>query len=417
MRKQKLLIVDCFSGGKLFAEIASKDFGCECFHLLSDPNLPDYYQRTFDPTYFLETFVWENSRRTVILNKLKQLGITAVVAGTETGVEVADEVCAELGLLGNGVIKSKARRSKSLMHEFAKGAGIRVPIQKLTGDLSEALRFAKLNLTFPLVIKPDASAGSDGFHIINDIDTFEFTFKKLHATQNRLGIPNNQLLIQEFIQGEEFAVNTVSSKGEHFVSHIWHYHKKTVGQNKIYDWEEYIDPNSELGKTISSFVFRTLESLDIKYGAAHTEIMIDGNGPVLIETASRVDGMCNPKLDNSTLGVNQISLALYSIIKPDSIASHFKDNFKIKGQLANVSLISTAKSENPIKKINSDKLEQLKSFKSVRWFLNVGVYLSVTTDIFTSPGFVYLYNENKVQLIEDYRKIRELEKSGLLFEE
>lgn len=417
MRKQKLLIVDSFSGGKLFAEIASKEFGCENIHLLSNPNLPDYYQKTFDPAYFSDILVWEDSNREAVLNKLRTLEISAVVAGTETGVEVADQVGAALGLKGNGLTKSKARRSKSLMHEFAGRDGVRVPVQKLTGNLSEALIFAKNFLTFPLVIKPDASAGSDGFTIIDHIESFEPSFKKLHSTQNRLGIPNSRLLIQEFIQGEEFAVNTVSSNGEHFVTHIWHYHKKTVGPNKIYDWEEYVDPVSELGRTLSKFVFRTLDSLDIKYGAAHTEVMIDHNGPILIETASRVDGMCNPRLDNVALGVNQINLSLRSLLSPDSLVDFFEDNFRIKGHLANVSLISNAKSENPIKKIHTDRLERLKSFKFVRWFTDIGDYLKVTTDIFTSPGFVYLHSENKDQLYQDYRKIRELESSGLLFEE
>lgn len=416
MKKEKILIVDAFSGGRLFAEIASKEFDLENYHLLSNINLPNYYQKTFEPKFFSQQFVWEENKIDSIIDTLRNLKISAVIAGTETGVEVADFVSDALNLKGNGINKSKARRSKSLMHECAKQYGIRVPNQILTNELNEALNFAKSFLNFPLVIKPDTSAGSDGFNIVEDIETMKNIFKKLQGTTNRLGLINNKILIQEFIQGEEFAVNTVSSFGQHYVTHIWHYHKKTVGPNKIYDWEEYISPESELGLRITDFVFKTLNSLDINFGAAHTEIMIDNNGPILIESASRVDGICNPILDNSAIGVNQVDLAIMSLVKSEELPENYKKNFKVNGYLANVSLISNSKSEIPVKKINSNLLENLNSFKSVRWFMNIGDSLNKTTDIFTSPGFIYLHNLSKDLLYEDYIKIRSFEDKGLLYE-
>lgn len=416
MKKQKLLIVDSFSGGKLFAEIAATEFGCENFHLLSDPNLPDYYQKTFDGSFFSEKLIWHESEQENIIKKLSDLGVDAVIAGAETGVEVADKVCAALGLRGNGLDKSKGRRSKSLMHKYADLAGVRVPKQLLTNNLVEASQFVMNNLAFPVVIKPDSSAGSDGFHLVNDMVELAKAFNSLISTQNRLGLLNNNLLVQEFIQGEEFATNTVSANGKHFVTHIWHYHKRTIGSSKIYDWEEYVSSETSLGKQIASFVFDILNSLDIKYGAAHTEIMTDDKGPVLIETASRVDGMCNPKLDNEALGVNQINLSILSMIQPELVETVFQNNFKVQGHLANVSLISNIPSEKPLTKIKVNKLQELASYKDVRWFIKIGDSLKTTTDIFSSPGFIYLHGMQKEDLIGDYYKIRDIEISGELYE-
>jgi hypothetical protein len=126
--------------------------------------------------------------------------------------------------------------------------------------------------------------------------------------------------------------------------------------------------------------------------------------------------MCNPKLDNAAIGVNQINLSILSMLQPEFLETVFEKNFKVQGCLANVSLISNMPSSRPLTKINTSKLQELTSYKDVRWFIKIGDFLKTTTDIFSSPGFVYLHDKKKESLVHDYKKIREFEISGGLYE-
>lgn len=415
MSSNKLLIIDAFSGGRFFPEIAKRDFGCECIHLLSGEGLPEYYKRAFKAEHFIESYTWSEANHLELLAQLRKSNLTAVVAGAETGVELADRIAFELGLLGNGVKHSRARRSKSLMHEVVGTKNLRVPLQKRVYRLEDGIKFIQDHLAYPIVVKPDNSAGTDGFSLVYSDEEFEAAFHSLLNQTNQLGLINEGVLVQEYIIGEEFAVNTVSAFGKHHVTHIWHYHKKVINSDKIYDWEEYVQPGSELGRKICQYVFSTLNALEISFGAGHTEVMLDKNGLVLIESASRVDGMCNPSVDDANLGLNQVHLALVSLLSPNRLESVFHEKRREDAVLANVSLVSGDSSGRVISKINLEKLRGLASFQDIRLAVQVGEVLKPTKDIFSSPGFVYLAGQSLDLVKADYQKIRDLESHNQLF--
>jgi hypothetical protein len=58
--------------------------------------------------------------------------LLAVIAGTETGVELGDRLSHRLGLRTNGEELSTARRNKFLMGEAVRAAGLRAVKQKVS---------------------------------------------------------------------------------------------------------------------------------------------------------------------------------------------------------------------------------------------------------------------------------------------
>lgn len=408
-----ILIVDCFSGGKQYPTIAVQELNATMFHLRSAKDLPEYYTRNFSPEAFVKQFIWGDVKMT----ELKALNLTAVIAGTESGVELADLISEELGLRSNGSSLSSARRNKTRMHKEVAAKGLRVPKQLSSSDLNEIVAFAQSNLVFPLVLKPESSAGTDSFFVVSNSEELVSAFNSIFNRVNRLGQLNTAVLVQELIDGEEFAINTVSANGVHYITHIWHYHKALAFKSKIYDWEEYIDEGSTTGVQLKEYVFAVLDALAIKFGPAHTEVMIDTKGPVLIETASRVDGVCNPAVDDRFLGTNQIRGSLISWLYPDQLKDHFSNAVRADGFLANMSLIAKADSRFPITKVDYSSLKRIPSVMDIRSAVKVGDSLRKTTDIFTSPAFIYMHSPDRESFLQDYRTIRDLEEGMTFFKE
>mmetsp|Transcript_15658 Transcript_15658/g.51248 ORF Transcript_15658/g.51248 Transcript_15658/m.51248 type:complete len:228 (+) Transcript_15658:158-841(+) len=67
--------------------------------------------------------------------------IVALVAGAETGVRAADELAVRLGLRGNDIAFSEARRNKFLQGEAVRRAGARAVSQKVVTTWAEASAF------------------------------------------------------------------------------------------------------------------------------------------------------------------------------------------------------------------------------------------------------------------------------------
>jgi biotin carboxylase len=256
--QKTIVIVDAISGGRYFPKIAAEYFGLECVHILSSGTLPGVIVSSYNAKDFVRSFVWSDRDRDSILEYLRELNLVGVIAGSEVGVELADLLSETLNLPGNGTGNSRARRSKILMHKLVSESKVRVPKQISTDNLTDMLSFVDEHLTFPLVVKPDESAGSDGFYLANNWTEASQAFYNIYRKTNQLGQKNTSVLIQEFIQGDEFAVNTVSAHGVHVITHIWKYHKKTIGPNRVYDWEEYIDLDSQIGLEISHFAKKVI---------------------------------------------------------------------------------------------------------------------------------------------------------------
>jgi hypothetical protein len=90
--------------------------------------------------------------------------VEAVIAGAETGVELADALSERLSLRTNGTSMSEARRNKFIMGEVVRSAGIRAVKQIKASSWQEVNAFLDewRPEPFKVIVKPLDSAGSDG---------------------------------------------------------------------------------------------------------------------------------------------------------------------------------------------------------------------------------------------------------------
>ena len=117
------------------------------------------------------------------------------------------------------------------MGEKVRAAGVRAVLQKQCSKWDEVLEFltnSGLEALEPyrIICKPTESAGSDGVTLCTSRAEVLAAFNKLNNSTNQLGMFNEAVLVQEFLDGEEFVVDSVSRDGDHKTVAVWSYDKR-----------------------------------------------------------------------------------------------------------------------------------------------------------------------------------------------
>lgn len=353
-----------------------------------------------------------------LVETLKDFAPAAVIVGCETGVELADMLATRLGLPGNDPILGEASRDKYLMHQAVAKAGSRSLKSWLGNDPAELVQWVKAT-GLPVVVKPPRSSGADGVHVCTTVEETKNAFDSLLGSKSILGEPITQVLAQEFVEGDEVVVNTVSCKGCHMISDLWRYRKLiTADGRSIYDGAELVQDFKEMTDETLAYAFSVLDALGIVQGPAHMEVMLTPTGPVLIECGARPMGASYPQeLLRESLGYTQLELALESYLDPQTFSKRLEQPYRrFKHFLIKV-LISTR--EGNLESVPGISL--LASLPSVR----SGNFISClendsivrTIDLLSAPGSIFLCHEDENILKQDHAIIRELEEDAqnLLF--
>jgi len=282
------VVVDAYStGARLAPRFAAA--GLPVVHVQSSPTLPGFYLRGFRDGDFAENVVHEGDLEATA-KRVAAHDPAFVVVGSEPGVPLSDALSELLGLPSNGSALSAARRDKNAMSEALRGAGLRTAEALKTAGAEEAVAWAAERGGAPVVVKPLDSAGTDGVSICTDAAAIRASFAANLGRPNALHGANKELLVQELLEGTQLFVNSISWEGVHHVSEVWRDNKLRRGANFIYDYEELLPRHGEQQDQVVPYVESVLDALGIRFGPAHTEVMLTDSGPVLVESGARMHG-------------------------------------------------------------------------------------------------------------------------------
>jgi hypothetical protein len=107
------------------------------------------------------------------------------------------------------------------MVERVRSRGIPTAESIVSDDEATIVAWADAGKRWPIVVKPVASAGSDGVAFCDDTAEARAAFRQIHGQPNQLGGLNRSVMAQERLYGQQYFVNTVSRNGRHYVSEIW----------------------------------------------------------------------------------------------------------------------------------------------------------------------------------------------------
>lgn len=406
------MVVDAYStGARLAPRFAAA--GLPVVHVQSSPRLPDFYLRGFQAGDFVENIVHDGDLEATAA-RVATHEPAFVVVGAEPGVPLADALSERLGLPSNGSAQSRARRDKSAMAEALRAAGLRTAEALKTGDASEAVAWAAERGGAPVVVKPLDSAGTDGVSVCHDGAAIEAAFAAILGRPNALHGDNEQLLVQELLEGTQLFVNSVSWDGVHHVSEVWRDNKLRRGTNFIYDYEELLPRHGSQQDQVVPYVESVLDALGIRFGPAHTEVMLTATGPVLVESGARMHGSVPDEIVDRCTPSHQ-TLTAEAYLDPDSVARRAQRPYELAAGAYCVMLISRHEGRI-VDDAGMREIEALPSFAGTISMRGPGDELKKTVDLFSCPGIIYLVDPNPEQLKADYDKIRELDAAGAVFE-
>ena len=259
---------------------------------------------------------------------LRAVGVDAIVAAAESGVTLADQLNQELGLAGNLIDRTSARRDKYAMQAAVQAAGLPIAgsIEVATSDA--AVEAAARLGGWPVVLKPVRSAGSDNVTVCSTSAEVATAFERIHSAEDRYGGSNDTVLVQQFLAGVEHYVNTVSRHGEHRIVEVWRYRKRQVDGHVVYDYDDLLSLEEDGAREVARYGLEVLDALGIVNGAAHTEIMLTPDGPRLIECGARLGGGQVPQLLRRCVGSDQVDTLALSIAEPISFAAQAHEPYE-----------------------------------------------------------------------------------------
>ena len=418
---RNIIIVECISTGINFIEdIINMGHNPVVLHLkLSEGEIG----KRFDEHVYEEykridhdfDMIFERDTYEETVEEVKKYDPLLVLPGNERGVVLATRLSHELGLLGNPIENLDAMTLKDQMHNRLAENGLRSIKGNVIHSIEEAIEFYDGENLKKVVIKPIRGAGSTNVRICMDRQEMIDSAEMLLDASNRFGDKNDELLIQEFIEGTEYIVNTVSHKGIHRVTLVWKYNKITTSEGAIiYDSCETVN---ELGlgeAEMVEYAYSVADALGIQYGPVHGEYMIDEDGPVLIEVNCRPCGGNMPaEFLNTISGQHETDSILNSYLKP----KHFFEELKRKYNLYSYGAIKFFIASQDVIARSSPFAglgRRLRSYctGSLTNTAYDDVVFRKTEDVQTSAGNIYLAHEDKAILHDDLEFLRELEKNA-----
>ncbi len=219
-----------------------------------------------------------------ILSKCKEIGIDGICTiASDLAVITVNYVANEMGLIANSNHCTEISTNKHLMRNAFMLNNDPSPKSILVETVKD---ISGVKLEYPIIVKPLDRSGSRG---ITKLDTSENLSNAIEHAKNE-GF-EKKALVEEFATGQEYSVECISWKGKHTFLALT---KKYTTGAPCFIETGHMEPAEVDDKTISEIkkvIFHALDSLNIKYGASHSEIKIsDDNKISIIEIGGRMGG-------------------------------------------------------------------------------------------------------------------------------
>ena len=403
--RRVVVLVDAYSTGAMLARLAAADH--RVVHVRSRSGMPAAFAASAPQDAFERELDYPGHEDEV-LRALTALRPIAVIPASEFGIEVADELAERLGVRGNHPSLSLARRDKACMMQVLARAGLRTPRQLRSARVEDLLSWRHAHGLGRVVVKPLTSAGSDDVYICESDAEVVDAFRSIYGKRNLMMRVNQAVLVQEYLDGQEFVVNSVSCGGRHWFTDAWLSVKVTQDrQRKIYDYEDLLAPSDPALERILPYVGEALTALGVGVGPAHTELMLTPEGPCLLETAARVSGLANPEALDRCTGANQVGLTLDCYIGDAAVLRERPLRYPRHELSRCVNLVARREVPMPAQRFR-DEVERMPAFESIRFRVEEGQPTQRTVDLNSSPAVVFLVHHDPAEIESAYARLRAL---------
>lgn len=270
-----------------------------------------------------------------------------IMSFTEYGLYPAAYCADKLNIDANPLLPVLATRNKIEMRKILSTSTLSHVKFKLCQKIEDVKEFFQ-TIKSPIILKPTLGSGSAGVSLIKDANDIQSAWE--WSTSTKI-FP---MLAEEFIEGPEFSVESLSMNNEHEI---------LVITEKISSAPHFIEIGHQMParlsveqkNKISDLVINFLHLIKQKTGPAHTEIRMRNGEPIIIESQTRIGGGQIYAMTELVCGVDMVTETLchqLNIEKPKRIP---------KFQAAAVRIFTL---EN-VKIIDIKNVEETKTFPGV----------------------------------------------------
>jgi hypothetical protein len=255
-----------------------------------------------------------------IVDAAREFPVTGVIAVGDQPTLLAARAASALGLPFHPPEAARASRSKLETRQRLRAAGLPVPDFECVSARADPRVLAR-RLSYPSVVKPLGLSGSRGVIRADDEGAFVEAFERLRAI---LAAPDvrvqrdqlhDQVMIESFIEGPEFAVEALMTRGEFRALAL--FDKPDPLQGPFFEETIYVTPSAwsanEQSRILSG-VRAAVLALGLGHGPVHAECRVNAEGVFLLEAAARpIGGLCARALrfdapDGATASLEELLL-------------------------------------------------------------------------------------------------------------
>ncbi len=404
--QKRIVIVDGYSTGRdLVLELLERNV--ECIHLQSTEHLPAPVATCFDRSPYDGDLGYVGGVATAI-EVLSALAPHAVIPGSEWGVTFTEQIAHSMGLPTNRPEMISARRDKFDMIEAIRLRGLRAASQTSVSSAAEAHAWAERHASWPIIVKPMASAGSDGVSICNSHTDIEIAVANTLHRNNFMGCYNDRLLLQSYLSGPQFIVNTVSRDGRHYVTDVWHQPVSIAGSAPVPREIHLLDPRTPTVRSLIAYTLDALDALGIENGAAHSELKWTPKGPALIETGARLMGAAMDRPSYAAADMESQAMVYADMLagtEQERDALFARRRYALKRHMTKL-LFNFQEAAEISSTDGLGRLRSLPSFHAHYRGLAKGDRVQKTADWLCRGGVVYLIHVDPDQIAADIDTIR-----------
>lgn len=221
------------------------------------------------------------------LKYAKEMEIDGVItAATDYGVLTVSYIAQNLGLIGNSYSVCETIKNKYLTRKVLSKDNIDAMTEyyEIT-DVAEIDNIS-MNIKYPVIVKPCDGSGSRGIQRVNNIDELKY------ACENAMEVSLSQrVLIEQFIEGQEYGVESLVHNGEVNILAIM---KKTMTAPPVYaelGHCSFSGLDNIVENEIKDKVTKTIKALGITTGSVNIDLLVTKDNEIyIIDIGARMGG-------------------------------------------------------------------------------------------------------------------------------
>ncbi|MBG9548458.1 ATP-grasp domain-containing protein [Cytobacillus firmus] len=247
------------------------------------------------------------------------------------------------------------------------------------------------------ILKPINLTGSKKVNKIVSTQCLEFL--KSSESIEETDFP---LIIEEFLDGTEYSIETFSVKGRHKVIGIT---KKIKNTSTFIEYGHSFPDysiNNEVKQKIYDFTIEVLNNIGLLDGPSHTEIMYTCKGPKLIETHTRFGGDNIPELIKLSTGIDLPSSYINLFI--NNKMPEFMDSEIYYNNVAAIRYFEL--DEGYLEEINGiEEVQKMKNVYDIKIEISPNSYISKDNDSFDRKGYVIMVGDSIEHIENTWSKV------------